>query len=327
MSSVSSVASRAVAAPAQIGWPPLGAQAAGAQWHIQSDVWEWEPAFFDIYGLSAEEVVPSAPALLALKHPDDLAVVTTLLQAVPRGEEFSLTHRIFRHDGFVRLINTRSHIHIDPKGQPALLHAAVDVLSDWKLPLPAGDFSSANDGELMLCLRAQMPEAMAEAFRRHRNRMIGLVHNLYPAVDPEDIIQDVFEQLFREPHRFDARRGSLATYLSMQARSHCLDVGRSQTSRRRRQNASKYCDGGPSIEEEVLLGLTDLAVARLSPCFLHTSGNPLSWPTSADIHPVRLAKQLGIPEGTAKARIRRGLLRFRTDEGIGGSANADRVGQ
>ena len=242
MSSISSVESRAVAvgpASAQMGWPPLGAQAAGAQWHIQSDVWEWEPAFFDIYALSAEEVVPSASALLALQHPDDLAVITTLLQAVPRGEEFSLTHRIFRHDGFVRLINTRSHIHVDSKGQPALLHAAVDVLSGWTLPLPTGDLSIASDGEVMLCLRAQMPDAMAEAFRRHRNRLIGLVHSLYPTVDPEDIIQDVFEQLFREPHRFDARRGSLATYLSMQARSRCLDVGRSQTSRRRRENASE----------------------------------------------------------------------------------------
>ena len=62
-----------------------------------------------------------------------------MLEAVPRGKEFSLTQRIFRQDGFVRLINTRSLIDADSKRQPALLHAAVDVLSDWKLPLPTGD--------------------------------------------------------------------------------------------------------------------------------------------------------------------------------------------
>ncbi len=185
---------------------------------MKSDVWEWEPGFFDVYGISAEQVSPSGPALLALKHPDDLAMVTTLMEAVPRGEEFSITHRIFRHDGFVRLINTKSLIDDDSTGRPALLHAAVDVLSDWKPPLPAVDFPSASDGELMLCLRAQMPEAIAEAVQRHRLRMIGLVRHLYATIDPEDVVQDVFERLFCEPQGFDARRGSLATYLSMQAR-------------------------------------------------------------------------------------------------------------
>jgi hypothetical protein len=135
---------------------------------MQSDTWAWEPAFFDVYGMDVGEIVPSANALLALKHPDDLAMVTSALHAVPKGEEFSLTHRIFRNDGFVRLINTRSLIDTDSKGQPALLHAAVDVLSDWRLPLPTGDVPSATDGELMLCLRAQMSEAMVEAFQRHR---------------------------------------------------------------------------------------------------------------------------------------------------------------
>lgn len=292
---------------------------------MQSDTWEWEPGFFAIYGVSAEEVTPSASALLAMKHPDDLAVLTTLLHGVPRGEEFCVTHRIFREDGLVRLINTRSLIDADSKDQPALLHAAVDVLSDWKLPLPPGDLPSASDGELMLCLRAQMPEAMVEAFQRHRNHMIGLVHHLYATVDADDIIQDVFEELFRKPQSYDARRGSLAGYLNMHARSRCLDVGRSQANRRRREDASDPRDGGQPVEDEALFGLSDLAVRAALAAIPRRERVPIELAYLGGLTYRAVGERLGIPEGTAKARIRRGLMRLRTDDRIGGSPNGHRV--
>jgi RNA polymerase sigma factor (sigma-70 family) len=317
VSSLISVDSRAVAAgSAQETEAPFFPQAAGAEWNMQSDTWEWEPAFFEIYGVSAEEIVPSGPALLALKHPDDLSMVSTLMQAVPRGEEFSLTHRIFRHDGLVRLINTRSLIDTDSKGQPALLHAAVDVLSDWRLPLPTAGVPSASDGELMLCLRAQMPEAMIEAFQRHRTHMIRLVHRLYATVDPEDIIQDVFEELFRRPQGFDARRGSLATYLNMHARSRCIDVGRSQMNRHKRENASDYRNGEPSVEDDALLGLSDLAVRAALAALPSRERVPIELAYLSGLTYRAVGEQLGIPEGTAKARIRRGLQQLRTSSNI-----------
>jgi len=292
---------------------------------MQTNIWEWEPGFFDVYGLNAHEVVPSAPALLALKHPDDLAMVTTLLHGVPKGEEFSLTHRIFRHDGFVRLINTRSLIDTDSKGQPALLHAAVDVLSDWGLPLPSGDVPSSTDGELMLCLRARMPEAMIEAFQRHRTHMIGLVHHLYATVDAEDVIQDVFEELFRKPNGFDARRGSLANYLNMHARSRCLDLGRSQTKRRGRENATGRRDLGEPVEDEVLLGLSDLAVRAALAALPTRERVSIELAYLGGLTYRAVAEELGIPEGTAKARIRSGLLRLRGSETFQASQSKDEV--
>ena len=292
---------------------------------MQSDVWEWEPAFFGIYEVSAKEVVPSGPALLALKHPDDLGKVTTALHGVAKGKEFSLTHRIFRQDGRVRLINTKSFIDTDSKGEPALLHAAIDVLSDWKLPLAPGDVSRASDAELMLCLRAQMPEAMVEAFQRHRRRMIGLVRHLYATVDPEDIVQDVFEELFRKPQGFDARRGSLSTYLYMHTRSRCIDVGRSQTKRRARENGSERQNKGAPAEDQALLGFSDLAVREALAALPSRERVPIELAYLGGLSYRAVGEQLGIPEGTAKARIRRGLQRLRTDDTIGGSANASRT--
>jgi RNA polymerase sigma-70 factor (ECF subfamily) len=308
-----------------MAFAPFGAKTAGAEWNMQSNTWEWEPGFFDVYGVSANEVVPSAHALLALKHPDDLAMVITLMHGVPKGEEFSLTHRIFRHDGFVRLINTRSLIDTNSKGQPALLHAAVDVLSDWQLPLPSGDVPSATDGDLMLCLRAQMPEAMVEAFQRHRTHMIGLVHHLYATVDAEDVVQDVFEELFRKPNAYDARRGSLANYLNMHARSRCLDLGRSQSKRRGRENATGRRDSGQPVEDQALLGISDLAVRAALAALPTRERTPIELAYLGGLTYRAVAEHLGIPEGTAKARIRSGLFRLRRNDIFQASLPKDEV--
>jgi RNA polymerase sigma-70 factor (ECF subfamily) len=159
-----------------------------------------------------------------------------------------------------------------------------------------------------------MPEAMVEAFQRHRSHMVGLVHHLYATVDAEDVIQDVFEELFRKPNGYDARRGSLANYLNMHARSRCLDLGRSQTKRRGRENASGPGDGGQPVEDEALLGLSDLAVRAALVALPARERKPIELAYLGGLTYRAVAEHLGIPEGTAKARIRSGLLRLRRSD-------------
>src|SRR3954470_700222 len=47
----------------------------------------------------------------------------------------------------------------------------------------------------------------------------------------EDVVQDVFVQLWLKPDSFDPKRGSLASYVSMLARSRALDRWRSRSAR------------------------------------------------------------------------------------------------
>jgi RNA polymerase sigma factor (sigma-70 family) len=150
--------------------------------------------------------------------------------------------------------------------------------------------------------------------------MIGIVRHLYPTVDPDDITQDVFEELFRKPQGFDARRGSLATYLTMHARSRCLDVGRSQKKRRERENGSEYRDEGRPVEHQALLGLSGLAVRTALVALPRREREPIELAYLSGLTYRAVAEQLGIPEGTAKARIRSGLFRLRRDDSLGGTA-------
>src|SRR3954452_13884219 len=42
----------------------------------------------------------------------------------------------------------------------------------------------------------------------------------------QDVTQDVFVRVWRNPHKFDAKRGELGSYLRLMARSRALDLWR-----------------------------------------------------------------------------------------------------
>lgn len=109
----------------------------------------------------------------------------------------------------MRNLNVVALVDLNSQGFPGAMRATVEVLSDWEHPLSCNDITGASDGVLMLGLRALAPEALAEAFRRHRNDVGAVARRLLRgSINVDDIIDDVFERLCRYPDRFDSRRGS-----------------------------------------------------------------------------------------------------------------------
>jgi RNA polymerase sigma-70 factor (ECF subfamily) len=286
-----------------------------AEWTIQADRWEWDPALFEVFGYS-EQVAPGWPALLALKHPDDLASTLAVRGSIQAGKGFSYANRIFRKDGWERKLRAVGSVALDSKDLPGMMNATIEVLSAWEHPLSGVEISRASDGELMLALRAQVPEALAEAVRRHSSNVSRVARRLlHGNINADDVVGDVFERLFRSPERFDARRGSLASYLSMEARARCIDLGRSEASRHRRElNSGRFALAHAVADEELATvlrldlwaSLRDLAPNERVPIELAYL-NGLSYRS--------VAEHLGLPEGTVKARIRTGLQRLRSAMG------------
>src|SRR3954447_4174575 len=89
---------------------------------------------------------------------------------------------------------------------------------------PVTNSAMAQDGRF----RA-IPGRDADSFERlydeHSGRLLSVARRvLGDAGLAQDVVQDVFLGLWRDPSRFDARRGPIGHYLRMVARSRALDV-------------------------------------------------------------------------------------------------------
>jgi RNA polymerase sigma-70 factor, ECF subfamily len=176
-------------------------------------------------------------------------------------------------------------------------------------------FPGQTDAELYQALQAGHTEALGVLYDRHA----GLVHGLAlkalgNAQEAEDLTQDIFINLSRST-AYDARRGSLRTFLAVLTRSRAIDrvrshqVKRSFLERFRSHRHTEIAAHSPLEQifqneqsEEVQTALRHLSkneqqILRLA----YYDGLSQS----------EIARRLNIPLGTVKTTTRRSLLKLR----------------
>jgi RNA polymerase sigma-70 factor (ECF subfamily) len=191
----------------------------------------------------------------------------------------------------------------------------------------AASLTEASDAALVVAIGRWREEALAEAYRRHAGAVFGLARRVVnDSPLAEEVVQEVFLRLWNQPERFDPERGSLRSFLLAQTHGRAVDLLRSDTSRRRREEreARQTAESGYDIEHEVW----DLAMAehvKDALAFLSEDERRAIELAYFGGHTYReVATLLGTPEGTVKSRIRTGLRRMRdglAEAGIGTSWN------
>ncbi len=186
------------------------------------------------------------------------------------------------------------------------------------------DLSIASDAVLVVSISRYRQEALAEAYRRHAGAVFALSRRLlFDATLAEEIVQEVFLRLWNNPEKFDPERGSLRSYLLAQCHGRSVDLLRSETSRRAREerDVRRTAESGYDLEHEVV----DLAVAEQVQDALNTlpegERNAIALAYFGGHTYREVAEMLDEPEGTVKSRIRSGLKRMRTElvgAGLGG---------
>jgi RNA polymerase sigma-70 factor, ECF subfamily len=185
--------------------------------------------------------------------------------------------------------------------------------------------TDASDGALVVAIGRWRDEALAEAYRRHAGAVFGLARRVVnDTALAEEVVQEVFLRLWNKPERFDPDRGSLRSFLLAQTHGRAVDMLRSDTSRRRREerDAHETAEADYDIEHQVW----DLAVAeqvKEAMAVLSEDERRAIELAYFGGHTYReVAAVLGAPEGTVKSRIRTGLRRMReglAEAGIGAS--------
>jgi len=178
------------------------------------------------------------------------------------------------------------------------------------------DLAAASDASLVVAIARYQQRALAEVYRRHAGAVFGLAKRLLSdQAKAEEVVQEVFLRLWNQPDRFDPERGSLRSYLLAQTHGRSVDILRSDSARRRREerDARDAAESGYDLDREVWdLALADhvrRALSALAPG--ERAAIELAYFGGRTYKEV--AAELAEAEGTVKSRIRSGLRRLRDE--------------
>jgi RNA polymerase sigma factor (sigma-70 family) len=169
--------------------------------------------------------------------------------------------------------------------------------------------SRADDVRLRAQLVAADESALTEVYDLHAPSAYALAARI--TGDPcwaEDAVQEAFVELWRHPERFDPTTGSLRTWLCMIARRRAIDLLRRQSAQR--EHLTRLAGQAriePTVEDDVVSAAQAKAVrecVRDLPV-LYRDAIALAYYYGLSYRQV--AVELGVPEGTAKSRLRSGL--------------------
>jgi RNA polymerase sigma-70 factor (ECF subfamily) len=167
-----------------------------------------------------------------------------------------------------------------------------------------------------------MPEPQAEALLRRLaagdQAALGAFYDLYAGLanglalrilrdtsEAEDVVQEVFVQVWRQADRFDPRRGSPEAWLCTITRTRALD--------RLRRRASRREEPGDTITATTEAPRTEeaLAVRRALEGLSPDQRRALELAYYEGLTQSEIAARLGEPLGTIKTRIRTAMIRLR----------------
>ena len=168
------------------------------------------------------------------------------------------------------------------------------------------------DGDTILVTRliAGDEEALGEIVDALGSYVLAVAHRvLNDRTAAEDVTQDVLVALWQRPDRFDPQRGSLRSWLGMQAHRRAIDLLRQELRRSGREQRSVRLSVVPdqTSKDEMEAALVRSAVHDAVLGLPDEQRQVVELAYYRGLSYREVACELKIPEGTAKSRLRLAL--------------------
>lgn len=177
-----------------------------------------------------------------------------------------------------------------------------------------------DDASLDITLVQQVLQRDMRAFEQLYDRRCRLVYGLVyrivqQAGTAEEIVQDVFLQLWRNASQYDASRGPFLPWLLIMARNRALDTLRLKSERqRRREDQTEELPGictVPAFEKQLDEKRRASRIRELMTGLQPQQKRAIELAYFEGLSHTEIAETLKEPLGTVKSWIRNGLLRLR----------------
>lgn len=173
------------------------------------------------------------------------------------------------------------------------------------------------DGGLVERIVAGDDSALGHVYDRHGSLVYGLARRVTGSTAAaEEITQEVFVQLWEQADRFDPSKGSLRAFLGAITHRRAVDWVRSETRRRNRETrtAQDAATGTVTTLTDITTDLSNEDTAARVRAAVETL--PLEQREAVVLAYFggltfrEVATTLGLPEGTAKSRLRLALAKL-----------------
>jgi len=160
-------------------------------------------------------------------------------------------------------------------------------------------------------LVARDPAALTDVYDQFGSYVFGLAARVIgDRRSAEDVTQDVFLSVWERPEVFDPERGRLRTFVGTLAHRRAIDYVRREEARRRR--SARDAAGAltvPDVDEMAMAIVTAEQVRAEVERLPADQREAIELAYFGGRTYRQVAEELGIPEGTAKSRMRLGLRR------------------
>lgn len=174
--------------------------------------------------------------------------------------------------------------------------------------------AQSTDVQLLKAVARGDEEALAQLYDQYRVILFGLLMRiLNDREEAEDVLQEVFMQVWRRARDFDENRGKPFTWLVTLARSRGIDRLRSLGARERvavaatREGSEESSDAASDAFRSEQQQLVRSALAQLP----EEQKRPLVLAYFDGLTQTEIAEKLGAPLGTVKTRMRTGMGKLR----------------
>jgi RNA polymerase sigma-70 factor, ECF subfamily len=178
-------------------------------------------------------------------------------------------------------------------------------------PIPE---SRVGDAALATAIAAGDHDALRQAYELYAPYVNGVALGILRDRDlAADITQQVFVRLWERSDRYEVRRGSLKSFLQMDAHGRSIDLLRSRRAAAARdlaEHSRATSSHEPGTEELAMAEVTSSTVRSALMNLPDDQRTPIAMAFFDGYSYRDVADILGVPEGTIKSRIRTGMRRL-----------------